>query len=274
MAAVYFFHPPIAFSYGDSSSLSQGPSPYSLALDRGTVQEAETEAIKIIEMRHQRELSEHWYRYLFKKPILDQSSRLREFIAREYSDDLVSAVLAGNVEVTQWLLDNGANPTAPWPSTDPRYLSATVYSSCEKQPNRSIDYSNVMTKNRRIEAYSLTIRYGGKIDTPTGKGYVLNEKGNPERFNPMYICTDPDLLELFLKSGVPLKKTYLDVAIRDALSIFQERKGLLRAEFFFSKGLVPSKRTQDLLNKPACGEGRRTDIQEVCKKLRTLAGIN
>ena len=274
--------PQVAFTVGGSGGCFDEQSPFLTAAAKGTAQEFEALAARIVETRYRRTLQAKLHWYSVKKQNIDRNGILHELIKKGpcngQANALVRAVLAGNIEVTAWLLEQGADPNGSFPSTDRRYPYSTIFTQCEDEPNHTINYTDETIRMRRLEAYRMVIRKGGKIDAEVvGTIHYLLAGGGIEHISPMYICTDPKLLELFVHSGVTLKQSHLDYAIREALlwapetESAKKKKGLLRAEFFLSNGLFPSKRTLKRLEMPQCGLG--ADFIETCMRLQALAGI-
>jgi hypothetical protein len=123
-------------------------------------------------------------------------SKLVSTDCKEGRDALLIAVLAGNIEATQWLLEKGAAPMALEPSTDPKFPAGNIFSRCDYRPaswSNKYPFDNEDVRRRRVETYRLVIQAGGNPDMP------LHSTIGDRHSTAMDICKDVSLLELFQK---------------------------------------------------------------------------
>lgn len=252
---------------------------YENAILTGSVEDVKIEADHVIDYEIER-IKKDSGGYFLQGDRPDRKKLLRKLISTGIgycttgSEALSIAALAGNIDVTQWLLDNGADPSAPNPSMNPNFPSDNIFSRCSDWPIRwrySYPFEDESIRGRRVKAYRILISTGGRPDM------LLNSTFGAEHRDAMHLCKDTSLLELFIKSGARLRQSHLDLAISDLLSyspntdVTKLKNDFERVKLFISNGVEPRRFDLERISKPGCNiVSRESDSPEPCTKLRAL----
>lgn len=254
-----------AFAIGDSGGHGGCPSFVALyaALPKGTALQVEAAIRKDLTPT---QTARSWWSWLTAPSTSPQrspsSAAIRDAVTNGPcpgpNKPLDYAVRAGNIEATQYLLDNGADPSA-FDGSD------TLYVRCETYIYSGTRNEAADDDPRRLQAYELTIDRGGDVNRRNSRGR-----------NALHECHSMPYLKLLVAKGAKLDQGHLDRAFFDALGTepgeYTARRlnAYQRIEYFLEQGLRPSDDVRRRLALPHCGHSTLPTFHSICPELHRL----